>query len=296
MTAGSAARPANLPGGPARPPDPADRRAAAGYRGAERADPRHAAVWRALTDILAATGRAGRGLRIIDAGGGSGGFAVPLAERGHRVTVVDPSQDALAALARRAADAGVAARVTGRQGDLTELPAVLGQELADGGADLLLCHAVLDRIDDPAGALAVALRVLRPGGWLSLLVRGRAGAVLAGAVAGRFDEAARLLAAPGRPAGSGPDPAGAEASHWFDTTDVIGLVRAAGAEVLAVHGVRVFTDLALPPPAGAGDDREPVAGWAERLAALEEAVCSRPPYRDLAAQLHVMARCAAAEP
>lgn len=274
---------------PARASDPS----ADGYRTAERADPRHAAVWRALTDVLAAAASTGTGLTVVDAGGGSGGFAVPLAERGHRVTVVDPSQDALAALARRAADAGVAARVTGRQGDLSELAGVVDPELvAAGGVDLLLCHAVLDRVDDPQRALAAALRVLRPGGWLSLLVAGRAGTVLARALAGRFDEAAQVLAGPYLPAGG--TRLGGETQR-FDTDEVIGLVRAAGAEVVAVHGVRVLTDLATP-PAGAGTEREPAAGWAERLAELEATVATRPPYRDLAAQLHVLARRAAAAP
>ena len=53
----------------------------------------------------------------LDLGGGTGGLAVPLAELGHHVTVVDPSPDALAALARRAGEAGVADRVTAVQGD-----------------------------------------------------------------------------------------------------------------------------------------------------------------------------------
>jgi SAM-dependent methyltransferase len=37
----------------------------------------------------------GERLRVLDVGGGSGRFAVPLAERGHDVTVVDISEDAL---------------------------------------------------------------------------------------------------------------------------------------------------------------------------------------------------------
>jgi 2-polyprenyl-3-methyl-5-hydroxy-6-metoxy-1,4-benzoquinol methylase len=39
--------------------------------------------------------------RILDVGGGSGRFAMPLAERGHDVTVVDISEDALRLLERR---------------------------------------------------------------------------------------------------------------------------------------------------------------------------------------------------
>jgi len=264
-------------------------------------DPRHAAVWRGLADVLAAAGPAGAPLTVVDAGGGSGGFAVPLARRGHRVTVVDPSQDALAALARRAADAGVADRITGRQGDLAELAAAAGPAVAAaGGADLLLCHAVLDQVDDPERSLAAAMRVLRPGGWLSLLVAGRPGAVLARALAGRFGEAAQVLASGGEKAGRddravpGRETGHAESTRRFDTDEAMTLVRAAGAEVVAVHGVRVFADLAGPPhqpgPGPGAADREPPAGWAAQLAALEAAVSARPPYRDLAAQLHLLAR------
>ncbi|MGH8792796.1 MAG: methyltransferase domain-containing protein, partial [Stackebrandtia sp.] len=66
--------------------------------------PRTAVVWSVLTSELAtpsAGGGNGPGL-VVDVGGGTGGFAVPLAEAGFRVTVVDPSPNALAGLARRA--------------------------------------------------------------------------------------------------------------------------------------------------------------------------------------------------
>ncbi len=43
----------------------------------------------------------GERLRILDVGGGSGRFAIPLAECGHDVTVVDISQDALRLLHKR---------------------------------------------------------------------------------------------------------------------------------------------------------------------------------------------------
>ena len=61
---------------------------------------RTAAVWAALDPVVGA----GTPLRVLDVGGGSGMFAVPLARLGHDVTVVDPSADALATLRRRADD------------------------------------------------------------------------------------------------------------------------------------------------------------------------------------------------
>ena len=88
---------------------------------------RTAAVQAAL-DTLAARRSAdlGRPLRVLDLGGGTGGQAgVRLARDGHRVTVVDPSPDALAALSRRADEAGVADRLRGVQGDAENLADLL---------------------------------------------------------------------------------------------------------------------------------------------------------------------------
>src|SRR6187200_1531133 len=84
---------------------------------------RTAVVWDAVQQVLGAPGG-----RIVDIGGGTGGFAVRLAEQGHQVTVVDPSPDALAALGRRAAESDVADRVTGVQGDLAGLADVVTDE------------------------------------------------------------------------------------------------------------------------------------------------------------------------
>ena len=145
-------------------------------------------AWEGVRRLLeAGDATDGRQARIVDVGGGTGGFAVPLAELGHTVQVIDPSPDALASLDRRAREAGVADRVTGQQGDLSDL-----SDLADE-ADLVLCHGVLEMVDDPAASLASIADVLRPGGHLSLLVAQRHAAVVARAMAGHFQAARELL-------------------------------------------------------------------------------------------------------
>ena len=146
--------------------------------------PRTAVVWDVLREVSDA---APAGLDVLDVGGGTGGFAVPLAGLGHRVTVVDPSPDALASLQRRAGEAGVAVRAV--QGDAAGLLEVV----EPGSADLVLCHGVLEHVDDLAPAVAALVAVLRPGGTLSLLVATRNAVVLARAVAGRFAEAQHAL-------------------------------------------------------------------------------------------------------
>jgi len=211
---------------------------------------------------------AGQQARIVDVGGGTGGFAVPLAELGHHVQVIDPSPDALAALDRRARESGVADRVTGQQGDLSDLPGLVE------GADLVLCHGVLDVVPDPVAGVAALAGALRPGGTLSLVVGQRHAAVVARAMAGHFQAAKELL----------DNPEAARTGRRFTHDEVRSLLEQVGLDVLSVHAVRVFADL-VP---GSLLDLEP--GATAALVELERAVSSRPEYLPLAAQLHLLAR------
>lgn len=266
-----------------RPPHPAGRNTVVddplrSRRWALRADPRTAVrtavVWDALDTLVAqqvtATGRTQ--LDVVDLGGGTGGFAVPLAALGHRVTVVDPSPDALAALQRRAAEAGVAAQVRAQQGDA----AALADVVPAGGADLVLCHGVLEYVDEPAVAARAALTALRPGGALSLLVAQRLGAVLAKALSGRFEDARRLLE--GSAAGSAGDPM----PRRFDRDGLLALLAGRSVTVQLEHGVRLVSDL-LP---GALVDGDPDA--AQALLAFERAASGHPQFGALASHLHLV--------
>ena len=225
-------------------------------------------VWDGVRRVLADGSFHEQQARIVDIGGGTGGFAVPLAELGHRVRVIDPSPDALASLDRRARERGVADRVTGQQGDLSDLASLVEE------ADLVLCHGVLEMVDDPAAALASIAGVLRPGGHLSLLVAQRHAAVVARAMAGHFQAARELLDGTGPTAGRG---------RRFTRDEVVALVTEAGLAPAVVHAVRVFADL-VP---GSLLDLEP--GATAALVELERAVATRPEYLPLAAQLHVIA-------
>ncbi|GAB4053084.1 methyltransferase [Catellatospora paridis] len=234
------------------------------------AGPRTAVIWSVLRGELA--GQDGRPLSVVDVGGGTGGFAVPLAEAGHTVTVVDPSPDALASLLRRATDAGVAERVRALQGDADSL----GDLIPPAAADLVLCHAVFEFVDDP-DAVAQALHdALRPGGAASILVANRAAAVLSRAVAGQWQAAAALLAdAQARVTGRDT------VRRRFDLIGAEALLAEAGLHVEQAHGVRVVADL-VP---GVVADADP-----EALLAFELAASAVPPYRDVATQLHLLAR------
>lgn len=231
---------------------------------------RSGVVWDGVRRVLDAPGAfPEQQARIVDVGGGTGGFAVPLAELGHTVQVIDPSPDALASLDRRARERGVADRVTGQQGDLSDLPGLVRD------ADLVLCHGVLEMVDDPAASLSAIAGVLRPGGHLSLLVAQRHAAVVARAMAGHFQAARELL--DGDPASAG------RGGRRFTHDEVVDLLVGAGLQPAAVQAVRVFADL-VP---GSLLDLEP--GATAALVELEQAVATRPEYLPLAAQLHVIA-------
>jgi len=247
------------------------------------------------TSLAADTGRPC--LDIVDAGGGTGGFAVPLAGLGHSVTVIDPSPDSLAAAQRRAAEQNVPLRAV--QGEAADLATLAGEQ----SADLVLCHSVLEYVDSPPAAMAAIAAVLRPGGAVSVLTASAVAAVIHRALAGRFDEARRLLTGigPGAdgsgngnrsvtdwrgPAGTGTAAGGrgpaSTGPRRFTLAGVTSLIEQAGLRPGAALGVRVFADLVPRVVA----DADPGAEHA--LQGLELAVSAHPAFHDFAAQFHVL--------
>jgi S-adenosylmethionine-dependent methyltransferase len=239
----------------------------------------------ALDEVLAVraaqVGRAA--LEVVDVGAGTGGFAVRLAKLGHHVTVVDPSPDALAAARWRAAELGVT--LTAVQGEASEIAGLVG----DGAADLVVCHNVLEYVDSPAAAMAAIARVLRPGGTVSVLAANVVAAVLQRALAGRYEEARRLLTSnggdPAVPAPAAPVPAAPPAQggltehRRFTLAGLTALIEGAGLRAGDAHGVRIFAGL-LP---GVGAD----PATADALRDLEAAAAGYPALRDIAARLHI---------
>ncbi len=106
----------------------------------------------------------GAGASILDAGCGTGRYAVELARLGYRVTGIDRSTEMLAlARARTDSPVGVAYEVA----DLATLPGARS-------FDALLCRGVLNDLvdDEPRAAVFEAFaRVTRPGGVLLLDAR-----------------------------------------------------------------------------------------------------------------------------
>lgn len=101
---------------------------------------------------------ASEGGDVVEVGAGTGHVVRFLAERGYRLTAVEPSE---------------AMRLVGGEStkglDVSWVDAV-GEALPfeDGQFDGAVYFATIEFVDDPARALAEALRVVRPGGWLAV--------------------------------------------------------------------------------------------------------------------------------
>ncbi len=207
---------------------------------------------------------------IVDVGGGTGGLAAALAEAGHQVTVIDPSPDALASLQRRTDEAGMSDRIRGLQGDANDVVDLVGTD----GADVVICHRVLEVVDSPTAALRSMSRVIRPGGCLSLLVPQRHAAVLTQALAGHLSAARRIYAGPDR----------------FDLDQLTKLVTTVGFKIAALHGIGAIADH-IPDAM-----LESVSGASAELYAIESEISQDPTFRAVAPQLHVFAIASADRP
>lgn len=229
------------------------------------------------TEVAAAAERrGGQSPVVLDVGGGSGVWAVPLAQAGCVVTVVEPSPNALASLHRRAVEAAVSDRITAVQGDADSLPRLV----PDGGADLVLGHGMLEQVDDVTSAVAGLTAACAPGGAVSVLVANRYGAVLHRAIAGRLADACRIL----DDDEGGLPGSGEQVRRRFDVDGLVALLRDAGLTVELLQGHGLVSDV-VP-----GAVLESTPGAAEALARLELAAATRPPLRDVAARLHALAR------
>lgn len=229
---------------------------------------RLALMARLLTDALASVATPGQAPTVLDCGGGSGAYAVPLAASGADVTVVDISADALATLRRRADETRVSASVHAVNGDVERLADHVGA----GQFDLVLAHGILDAVDAVEDTFAGMAAAVRPGGLISVLVSNPFASVMARALAG--EPALALQELRDLDAGTGPG---------IGPDAVDRLCRAAGLTVESRHGIGVFSDLV---PGAALD----APGAREALARLDTEAAARSPFAELAGRIHLLVR------
>jgi S-adenosylmethionine-dependent methyltransferase len=230
--------------------------------------------------------------RVVDAGGGTGQLAVPLAAAGYQVTVVDTSAAMLATCQQRAAAEGrdASARLATVQGDAADVAGLLGP----ASQDAAVCHDVLAGVDEPAELLGALAAVLGEGGALSLAFPNRDWLVLRAGRRGEYAEALRLLDDPLEAAqvsaayrGARSESPGPGARRAYTAAELRPWLDKAGFDLIGLLGVGVFAERR-------DEDLDRAAAGA--LLELERQVADREPYRSGAHTVHIVGRRRALRP
>ena len=218
--------------------------------------------------------QATRSLLALDLGCGTGAIAVRLARLGLHVTLLDASPPMLDFAKRAAREAGVTERIALKHGDAGQLATLFDA----GSFDLILCHNILEYVDDPGAALRGAASTLRDrSGILSVLVRNQAGEVLKAAIQeGDLGASEHNLTAEW-----GHESLYGGRVRLFTAESLQAMLAAASFAVSAERGVRVVSDY-LPPRVSRADEYE-------RIFELERKLGRRPEFAAVARYTHLLA-------
>jgi S-adenosylmethionine-dependent methyltransferase len=171
----------------------------------------------------------------LDIGGGTGVLALRLARFGFHVALLDSSSEMLSLAERNAKEHGVAEKIALHQGDASQV----ADFFQNSSFDLILCHNILEFVDDPLAVLQSSARSLRDRtSMLSVLVRNQAGEVLKAALKqGDLAAADRNLTSEW-----GDESLYGGAVRLFPADNLRATMSAASLAVIAERGVRVIAD------------------------------------------------------
>lgn len=216
----------------------------------------------------ALTAAVGEPLRILDAGGGCGPFSLPMASLGHHVTLCDLSEAMLAMAADTVAASSLQDHVQIIHGPIQALDG------AQPPFDLILCHAVLEWVENPQHILRHLTALLKPGAVLSLTFYNRNGIVFKNLLRTNYKKILEQ------------DYAGAKGSltpTWPRQPEQVLQWLAGEPLTICCHsGMRVFHDYILD---NNNREREP-----ETVIALELEFSRQMPFRDLGRYQHLLLR------
>ena len=226
---------------------------------------RQAVIWRDLKSVLVENKK----LRILDLGGGLGFFSIQLSRLGHEVCFTDISPVMTQKARRLARQAGVDENI-----DWYILSYQKFVEQHQGKFDLVLCHALLEWLEQPEQVFSAIVNLLETRGILSLCFYNPAGMVYRNLICGNFNRVASQQEYQADKGSLTPDNpcTVTEVKQWLVDNQL---------EIEAVSGVRVFSDYVVEKRGGL---KSPAA-----VLNMELQYSQLEPYKWLGRYLHFMA-------
>jgi S-adenosylmethionine-dependent methyltransferase len=201
----------------------------------------------------------------------AGNQSIPLARRGHEVTIADPSPAMLdrarQALADEAPEVRDRVRLVCCDGE--DAPETLG-ETFDG----VLCHGVVMYVEEPDPFVAALCDLAAPGGVVSIVAKNADVLAARPAQEARWADALAAFDADRQVNGLGID------TRADRIDDLSALLADHGVDPIAWYGVRLFTDAWSP-------DR-PLEDPEHDVLAVELEASRRDPYRQLSRLFHLV--------
>jgi S-adenosylmethionine-dependent methyltransferase len=220
-------------------------------------------------------GQSNNSLCGLDLGCGTGAAAVRLARLGVHVTMVDSSLAMLDIAKRAALEGGVSDQVTLKHGDATELSRLFNVR----SFDVILCHNLLEYVEEPGAVLHGAVRLMRfPAAILSILVRNQAGEVLKAAI-----QTGDLAAAEGALTADWGEESLYRGKVGLFLDSLEAMLKEASLTIIAQRGVRTVADY-LPRQISRSAEYE-------RILALEHKLGQRREFAAVARYTQCLARC-----
>ena len=208
-----------------------------------------------------------KSLSILDAGGGMGQFSSELAAKGHQIELCDISQEMLEGAKALFIEQGLESHINFTHCGIQDIPKQFEQQF-----DLVMNHAVLEWLVDPAEALQTLYQQVKPGGWLSVMFYNVHGRTWRGLMNGKLHAPATSTE---RMAKEGIAPQQPLEPHWVhDQLIELGL------DVKSWRGIRFVYDHMHQ------KIRDRVG--LEAIAASESEFGYQAPYKDLARYVHML--------
>jgi S-adenosylmethionine-dependent methyltransferase len=208
---------------------------------------------------------------ILDAGGGQGQFSLQLAQAGHKVVICDISAEMLKLAQEQVEQLGLQERVQLIHCALQDLPQHLPSQQQ---FDFVICHAVMEWMQEPQSLLPLLLAHLKPQGYLSLTFYNVHSLIYKNLLRTNFKKIIEK------------DFGGARGSltpiNPLQPQQVLQWIEELPLQLLMHSGIRVFHDYIF--------NEEHRARAPETLLAMELEFSQQEPYRSLGRYVHLLAQ------